>query len=60
MEQTVVTEYAQALLRAHGEAALAEAAQRASDCEKKKDAEGAQDWRRVEAAIHALRGPRTS
>jgi hypothetical protein len=60
MEQTVITEYAEQLLRAHGQAAIAEAAQRAAACEKQKDKDGAQTWRRVEAALQEMRGPRAS
>lgn len=60
MEQTVINEYAQQLLDAHGQAAIAEAAQRAVACEKKNDGDGAYTWRKVEAALHAMRGPRVS
>ncbi len=60
MEETVITEYAQQLLNAHGQSAIAEAAHRAVVCEKKKDKDGARTWRRVEAALQALRGPRMS
>jgi hypothetical protein len=60
MDQTDIADYARRLSEAHGERALAEAAQRAAACEKDKDKDGAQTWRRVEAALQEMRGPRTS
>lgn len=60
MEETLITEYARQLLEAHGQAAIAEAAQRAVRCERDKDKDGADTWRRVEAALQSMRGPRTS
>ena len=60
MDETTITAYAHELLRAHGHSAIAEAAQRAVACERKKDDDGARTWRRVEAALQQLRGPRTS
>ncbi len=58
MEETLIAEYARQLLEAHGERAIAEAAQRAVACEKEKDKEGAKTWRHVEAALKVMRGPR--
>jgi hypothetical protein len=60
MDEIVITDYAHELMRAHGQSAIAEAARRAVACEKDNDQEGARTWRRVEAALQALRGPRTS
>ncbi len=60
MEETVITEYARQLMEAHGDRAVAEAAQRAVECERRKDKEGAQTWRHVEAALKEMRGPRVS
>ena len=60
MEETVITEYARQLMEAHGSSAIAEAAQHAVACERSKDKEGAETWRRVEAALQSMRGPRTS
>jgi hypothetical protein len=60
MEETVISEYARQLLEAHGDRAVAEAAQRALACEEKEDTEGAQTWRHVVAALKEMRGPRTS
>ena len=57
MEETVIAEYARQLLEAHGEHAIAEAAQRAVECERRKDKEGAETWRHVQAALKTMRGP---
>ena len=40
MEEAVIAEYARQLMEAHGERAIAEAAQRAVECERQKDKEG--------------------
>jgi hypothetical protein len=53
-----IQEYARQLLEAHGAKAIAEAAQKAAACEKSGDRERAQTWRRVEAALTLMRGPR--
>lgn len=60
MEETMISEYARQLMEAHGEGAIAEAAQRAVACEERKDKEGAKTWRHVEAALKAMRGPSAS
>ena len=62
MEETMISEYARQLMEAHGEGAIAEAAQRAVACEERKDKEGAEGHRRghVEAALKAMRGPSAS
>jgi hypothetical protein len=57
MEETMITEYARGLMDARGPRAVAEAAQRAVECERNKDREEAKTWRRVEAALKAMRGP---
>ena len=57
MQETVIAEYARQLMEAHGERAIAEAAQRAVACEQRKDKEGAETWRHVEAALRSMRGP---
>jgi hypothetical protein len=58
MHATEIQEYARQLLEAHGPKAIAEAAQKAAACEKAGNNEGAQTWRRVEAALLLMRGPR--
>jgi hypothetical protein len=60
MEETVITEYARQLMEAHGDRAIAEAAQRAVACEQQDDKEEAQTWRHVEAALKEMRGPNVS
>jgi hypothetical protein len=56
----VITEYARQLMEAHGDRAIAEAAQRAVACEQQDDKEEAQTWRHVEAALKEMRGPNVS
>ena len=58
MQATQIQEYARQLLEAHGAKAIAEAAQKAVACEKAGDKERAQTWRRVEAALMLMHGPR--
>ncbi len=58
MHATEIQEYARQLLEAHGAKAIAEAAQKAGAYEKAGDKERAQIWRRVEAALMLMRGPR--
>lgn len=42
---------------AHGQQAIAEAAQRAAEHERNKDDEDAKTWRRVEQALKSMSGP---
>ena len=58
MHTTEIQEYARQLLEAHGAKATAEAAQKAVAFERAGDTEQAQAWRRVEAALMLMRGPR--
>ena len=60
MEEIVIAEYARQLMEAHGDRAIAEAAQRAAACERQNDQEGAQTWRHVESALKEMHGPRAS
>jgi hypothetical protein len=57
MDETLISEYARGLRDTHGDRAIAEAAQRAAECERMKDKEEARTWRQVEAALKAMRGP---
>jgi hypothetical protein len=57
MEPVTVPDYARRLFEAHGVKAIAEAAQKASDLEKKGDKQQAETWRRIEAALKEMRGP---
>ena len=60
MQETDIHDYARQLLDAHGDKAVVEAAQRASTSEKQGKSEDAKTWRRVEAALKVMRGPRVS
>ena len=60
MEEMMISEYAGALRNAHGDRAIAEAAQRAIEYERNEDHEEAKTWRQVEAALKAMRGPMAS
>jgi hypothetical protein len=55
-----VQDYARQLFDAHGAKAIAEAAQKASDLEAQGNDKQAQMWRRIEAALIEMRGPRVS
>lgn len=55
-----IQDYARRLYEAHGAKALAEAAQKSIELEEKGLLEQAQDWRRIEAALKELCGPRAS
>ena len=55
-----IQEHARKLLDAHGEKALAEAAQKAKAFEAQGDKEQAQTWRRIEAALREMQGPHES
>jgi len=60
MEETMISEYARQLKDAHGDRAIAEAAQRAVECERTKDKDQAKTWRQVEAALKGMQGPLAS
>jgi diphthamide biosynthesis methyltransferase len=57
MHATQIQEYARELLEAHGEKAIAEAAQKAMAFERAGDEEQAKTWRSIEAALLLMRGP---
>lgn len=57
MEEMMISEYARELRDAHGDRAIAEAAQRAVQCEHLEDKDEAKTWRQVEAALKTMRGP---
>ena len=44
-------------MEAHGDKAVAEAAQKASALEKQGESEQAETWRHIEAALKLMRGP---
>jgi hypothetical protein len=49
---------ARMLMDSHGPKSIAEAAQKARSLEDQGDKEQAQTWRRIEAALMEMRGPR--
>jgi hypothetical protein len=57
MDEITINEYARQLLDAHGDRAVAEAAQRAVASEQRNDKEEAKTWRHIEAALKVMRGP---
>jgi len=52
-----IQDYARKLLEAHGDKAIAEAAQKASAFEQQGNKEEADTWRGVEKALLIMRGP---
>jgi hypothetical protein len=60
MDEINIHDYARQLLEAHGDRAVAEAAQKASAYEKQGEKEQAETWRHIEAAIKIMRGPSAS
>lgn len=60
MEEIQIHDYARQLFEARGERAIVEAAQKACACEKRGDAEEAEIWRHIEAALKSMRGPAES
>jgi hypothetical protein len=60
MREIDVQDYARQLLEAHGDKAVAEAAQKASSLETQGDKEEAATWRHIEAALKLMRGPHES
>jgi hypothetical protein len=60
MQEIDIQDYARQLLDAHGDKAVAEAAQKASALEKQGNSEQAETWRHIEAALKLMRGPHAS
>lgn len=60
MQTTEVHNFARKLLQAHGDKAEFEAAQKAATCERQGENKEAEMWRRVQASIKTMRGPRAS
>jgi len=53
----MIDDYARQFMDAHGQRAIAEAAQRAAESERNKDDDEAKTWRRVEQALKPMCGP---
>lgn len=60
MREIEIQDYARQLLEAHGDEAVAEAAQKASRFETQGNDEEAETWRHIEAALKLMRGPHVS
>ena len=60
MREIEIQDYARQLLEAHGDKAVAEAAQKASSFETQGNNEEAKTWRHIEAALKLMRGPHES
>jgi hypothetical protein len=57
MQESQIHVYARELWKAQGPKAIAEAAHKATEFEKKSDREQADQWRRIEAILMQIRGP---
>ena len=57
MAETDIHDYARQLMEAHGDKAVAEAAQKSCAFEQQGASEEAETWRHIEAALKAMRGP---
>jgi hypothetical protein len=60
MQAIETQEYARQWLETHGDKAVVVAAKRACSFEEKGNSEEATTWRKIEAAIKLMRGPRQS
>jgi hypothetical protein len=60
MQEIDIYDFARQLLEAHGDRAVAEAAQKAAALEQEGKTEEANTWRHVEAALKTMRGPHES
>ena len=60
MDMTQIADYARQLREAHGVSATQEAARKASEFEQNGDSANADIWRRVEAMLKEMQGPRES
>lgn len=60
MDAVEIQDHARKLMAAHGPKAVAEAAQKANALEASGEKDQAKDWRRIEAALRQMQGPRES
>lgn len=60
MKAVDIQEHARKLYAAHGDKAVVEAAQKASEMEQSGQQDAAADWRKIEKALVLMRGPRES
>ena len=60
MQAVEIQDHARKLMDAHGLKAVVEAAQKAKTLEEQGRKDDAKDWRRIEAALKQMQGPRVS
>ena len=60
MSETQVHTIARQMLEQHGAEAIAQAAQKAQQCESRGEEQDAREWRHIENAMKAMRGPHQS
>ncbi len=60
MHAVEIQDHARKLMEAAGPKAIAEAAQKARSFEEQGDKAQAETWRRIEAALREMQGPRVS
>ena len=60
MQEIDVHDYARQLFEAHGDEAIAEAAQKATAFEMRNDRDQAAHWRQIEKALKLMHGPHES
>jgi hypothetical protein len=60
MQEVDIQDYARQLFEAHGDKAVAEAAQKARALEEQGNSDEAKTWRRIEAALKEMLGPHQS
>ncbi|MGJ5179110.1 hypothetical protein ACQR16_12530 [Bradyrhizobium oligotrophicum] len=60
MSETQIHAIARQMLEMHGASAIAQAAQKAQQCESGGEAEDAREWRHIVEAMKMMRGPHQS
>lgn len=60
MQAMEIQDHARKLFEAHGVTAIAEAAQKAARLDKAGNKTEAETWRRIEAALSRMAGPRST
>lgn len=60
MEMSTVIDHARKLRDAHGDRAIAEAAQKRADFSAAGDKDNAEKWRRIQEALVSMQGPRAT
>ena len=60
ISETQIHTIARQMFEKHGLQAIAQAAQKAVECESQGDADEAKEWRHIEDAMKMMRGPHQS